>query len=297
MLLRLAPLLFVLFWSTGFIASKVGGEHAEPFTFLAVRFTLVLAILLTWAFVRKTEWPSRHTMGQAALTGMLIHTAYLGGVLWALREGMPAGLVAIVVSTQPILTGLLAGPLLGEWPGRRHWSGLVLGLAGVLLVLWPKLGNVSFGEALGPLALFSAVASLIGITLGTLNQKAHGMSGDLVALTIVQYAAAFASSLVLAMLFETMHVDWTVEFALALAWLVCVLSIGAIGLLLIMIRAREVTRVTSLFYLVPPTTALMAAAAFGENLNVIQIVGIGLVMAAVFVIRPLAGKTATPAQP
>ncbi len=293
MLLRFAPLLFVLLWSTGFIASKVGGHHAEPFTFLAVRFTMVLAILLPWALLSQTEWPPLRVMAQAALTGLLIHTAYLGGVLWALREGMAAGLVAIVVSTQPILTGLLAGPLLGEWPGRRHWTGLILGITGVLLVLAPKLGNVTFGEALGPLALASAVISLVGITLGTLNQKAHGMSGDLLALTIVQYAAAFASSLIFATLFETMRVDWTIDFALALAWLVLVLSIGAIGLLLLMIRAREVTRVTSLFYLVPPTTALMAAAMFGEQLNVIQIIGICLVMAAVFVIRPMAARTAT----
>lgn len=295
MLLRVAPLLFVLLWSTGFIASKVGGQHAEPFTFLSVRFTLVLGILLTWALLRKTVWPAPRAMALAALTGLLIHTAYLGGVLWALREGMAAGLVAIIVSTQPILTAVVAGPLLGEWPGRRHWLGLGLGLAGVVLVLWPRLVDVSIGEALGPLALASAIASLVGITLGTLNQKAHGMNGDLLALTIVQYAAAFVSSLVLALACETMQVDWTVEFALALAWLVFVLSIGAIGLLLIMIRAREVSRVTSLFYLVPPTTALMAAAMFGESLGSLQIVGILLVMAAVFVIRPMA--KAVPVKP
>ncbi|KUO60060.1 MAG: hypothetical protein APF80_08070 [Alphaproteobacteria bacterium BRH_c36] len=295
MLLRLAPLLFVLLWSTGFIASKVGAHHAEPFSFLAVRFAFVLAILLPWALMRKTVWPSRQVMVQAALTGLLIHTAYLGGVLSALREGMATGLIAIVVSTQPILTAVLAGPLLGEWPGRRHWAGLFLGLIGVILVLGPKLVDVATEEAISTLALVSVAASLLGITLGTLNQKAHGMSGDLVALTIAQYAAAFVSAFMLAAFTETMNIDWTLEFALALAWLVIVLSIGAIGLLMLMIRAREVSRVTSLFYLVPPTTALMAAGMFGETLGAVQVVGILLVMAAVFVIRPTA--QAVPVKP
>lgn len=290
MLLRVAPFLFVLFWSTGFIASKVGADHAEPFTFLSVRFALVLGLLVPWALLGKTSWPPLSILVQAGLTGLFIHTAYLGGVLWALREGMPAGIVAVIVSTQPILTALLAGPLLAEWPGRRHWIGLGLGLAGVLLVLAPKLAGVSLGEAIGAVGLISAIASLTSITLGTLNQKAHGMSGDLVALTIAQYTAALASSLVLAGLTESMHVHWTLEFALALAWLVVVLSIGAIGLLMIMIRAREVSRVTSLFYLVPPTTALMAAGMLGERLGIVQILGIVLVMLAVFVIRPMAPK-------
>lgn len=291
MLLRLAPLLFVLLWSTGFIASKVGAEFAEPFTFLTARFTLVLAILVPWALMVKTSWPTRNVMVHAALTGFLIHTVYLGGVLWALRENMPAGLIAIIVSTQPVLTGVLAGPLLGEWPGKRHWFGLVLGLAGVLLVLWPKIAGVKLGDSFGLVAFVSVTASLLAITLGTLNQKAHGMDGDLLALTVVQYAAALVSSLILAMFTESMQVNWTMDFVLALAWLVIVLSIGAIGLLLMMIRAREVTRVTSLFYLVPPTTALMAAAMLGEELSAIQIAGILLVMVAVFVIRPGTAKS------
>ncbi|MBU1209987.1 MAG: DMT family transporter [Alphaproteobacteria bacterium] len=288
MLLRLAPLLFVLLWSTGFIASKFGAQHAEPFSFLAVRFACVLCILVPWALMRKTAWPSRRVMVQAALTGLLIHTAYLGGVLAALREGMAAGLVAILVSTQPILTAVLAGPLFGEWPGRRHWAGLFLGMIGVMLVLGPKLGDVAANQAISTLALVSVSVALLGITVGTLNQKAHGMNGDLVALTIAQYAAAFVSAIVLAPFTETMQIDWTLEFGLALAWLVIVLSIGAIGLLMLMIRAREVSRVTSLFYLVPPTTALMAAGLFGETLGAVQVVGIMLVMAAVFVIRPMA---------
>ncbi|MCH9809111.1 MAG: EamA family transporter [Alphaproteobacteria bacterium] len=294
MLLRIAPVLFVLLWSTGFIGSKVGGEYAEPFTFLTIRFALVLALLLPWAIATRRDWPSPRIAIHAAMTGFLIHTVYIGGVLWALSEGMPAGVVAVIVSTQPILTAILAGPLLGEWPGPRHIAGLGIGLCGVLLVLGPKLSGSAAGDVLSLAALASVLAALAGITFGTLNQKRHGMSGSLLTLTIYQYAGAFISAAVLALSTETMKVDWTLEFWLATAWLVVVLSIGAILLLMMLIRASAVSKVTSLFYLVPATTALMAAIMFGEQLIGLQLVGIGLVMAAVFLIRPMA--TAAPRQ-
>ena len=295
MLLRIAPFLFVLLWSTGFIGSKVGAEYAEPFTFLTIRFALVLALLIPWALLTRIHWPARPVAWQAAVTGTLIHTIYLGGVMWALRDHMPAGIVAIVVSTQPILTALLAGPVLGEWPGRQHWIGLICGLVGVLLVLAPKLSfQAATTESFGIAALVGVFGALVGMTLGTLNQKMHGMSGDLLAVTIWQYVAAFITSAAAALASETMIVQWTPEFVAATAWLVIVLSIGAILLLMVMIRASAVSRVTSLFYLVPATTALMAAAMFGEELSYLQMTGIALVMAAVFVIRPMAGWTQVP---
>ncbi len=295
MLLRVAPFLFVLLWSTGFIGSKVGAEFAEPFTFLTVRFALVLALLIPWAVLAGIDWPKSAVVWQAAVTGILIHTIYLGGVMWALRDHMPAGIVAIVVSTQPILTALLAGPVLGEWPGRRHWFGLIFGLCGVLMVLAPKLSlQTATAGAFGTAALVGVFAALLGMTFGTLNQKLHGMSGDLLAVTIWQYVAAFIMAAVAAMASETMMVRWTPEFMLATAWLVVVLSIGAILLLMVMIRASAVSRVTSLFYLVPATTALMAAVMFGEELSYLQLTGIALVMAAVFVIRPMSGRTQIP---
>lgn len=291
MLLRVAPFLFVLLWSTGFIASKIGAEYAEPFTFLTVRFALVLALLIPWAVATGIEWPTTSAAWQAAITGFLIHTVYLAGVLWALRADMPAGIVAIIVSTQPILTAVLAGPLLGEWPSRRHWLGLGLGLCGVLLVLGPKLSLQTATGTFGTVALVSVFAALLGMTLGTLNQKRHGISGDLLAVTICHYIAAFLTAAVAAFATEKMSVSWTAEFLLATAWLVIVLSIGAILLLMVMIRSSAVSRVTSLFYLVPATTAVMAAAMFDEQLAYLQIAGITLVMAAVFVIRPMAGRT------
>ena len=287
MLLRIAPVLFVLLWSTGFIASKVGGEHAEPFTFLAIRFSLATVLLAPLMLF--DERPSARAARDAALTGALIHTAYIGGVMWALRLGMPAGVVAIIVCLQPLLTSLLAGPLLGERIDRRHWMGVALGLAGAVLVLAPKMalaGGIDTAPAapISLLAVIGAVAALIGITTGTLYQKAHGTTGDLPKLAFYQYVGAATVAAILSLATETRAVDWSTEFFMALAWLVVVLSLGAIGLLLMMIRASAVSRVTSLFYLVPVTTAVFAWALFGEQLTAVQGVGMVLVMLAVAMI-------------
>ncbi len=287
MLLRFAPMLFVLLWSTGFIGSKVIGEHAEPFTALSIRFGLVLLVLAPIAYF--VPRPTRQAARDAGIAGALIHALYIGGVMWALRDGMPTGIVAMVVCLQPVLTALLAGPLLGETVSLRHWGGLALGLAGVALVVGPKLAaSAPLGTSdMSPWAVPAAAIGLAAITLGTLWQKARGQSGDLRALAFWQYVGAMALSLVMALAFETMHVAWTMEFVLGMAWLVLVLSIGAIGLLLMLIRASAVSRVTSLFYLVPAVTALMAWAMFGERLGPVQLLGIALVMVAVLLIGSL----------
>lgn len=288
MLLRIAPVLFVVLWSTGFIATKIAGEHAEPFTFLAIRFTLV-AVLLAPLMLFGAR-PSPRAARDAAITGALIHTGYIGGVMWALRLGMPAGVVTIIVCLQPLLTSLLAVPLLGEHIGRRHWIGICLGLAGAALVLAPKLAlglGAGSAMAIGPMAVIASIGSLLCITAGTLYQKVNGTSGDLPKLAFYQYIGASSVAALLAFATETREVDWTHEFLLALAWLVVVLSIGAISLLLMMIRASAVSRVTSLFYLVPATTALMAWSLLGERLTLIQIAGMVLVMVAVAMIGAL----------
>jgi len=277
MLLRFAPFLFVLLWSTGFVASKAVTAHAEPFTFLVVRFAAVIALLAPVALAAPR--PTFVAARDAAITGMLIHAGYLGGVMWALSHGMSAGVVAIIVCLQPILTALLAAPFLDESITLRHWAGLAIGLLGVTLVVAPKLGIGA--TAITSAALISAVLALVSITLGTLFQKVRGQSGDLKVLVLWQYVGAFAVALPVALLTETMRIEWTREFIAALAWLVLVLSIGAIGLLLLLIRSSAVSRVTSLFYLVPAVTAVMAWALFGETLSAIQIAGLLLVMAAV----------------
>lgn len=288
MLLRIAPILFVILWSTGFIGTKIAGEGAEPFTFLAIRFSLV-TLLLAPVLLFGTQ-PSPRAARDAAITGALIHTGYIGGVMWALRIGMPTGVVTIIVCLQPLLTSLLAGALLGERIDLRHWLGIALGLVGAALVLAPKLILGLSAEAISaiqPLAILASLCSLVCITTGTLYQKMHGTTGDLPKLAFYQYVGATTVATVLAFATETREVEWTQPFVLSLIWLVVVLSIGAIGLLLMMIRASAVSRVTSLFYLVPATTALMAWAMLGENLTMVQIAGMVLVMVAVGMIGAL----------
>ncbi len=296
MLLRLAPLLFVLLWSSGFIASKAGSAHAEPFTFLAIRFTLVLLLLIPVVMAMRLPWPDRRSALSAMTTGVLIHSIYLGGVLWALRLDMPAGVVALIVATQPIFTALLAGPLLGEDINVRHWLGLGLGLLGVGLILSPKLLGVSpdqgFSGGLNAMTLLATALGLAGITIGTLNQKINGAEGHLLVLTVLQYVGALAITLPVAALTETMQVDWTLEFIVSLAWLVIALSIGAIGLLMLMIRASAVSRVTSYFYLVPAMTAFMAWIWFGEQMTPLQLAGVAFAMLAVLAIAKNSPRTA-----
>jgi len=277
MLLRLAPALFVILWSTGFIGSKLGAADAEPFTFLSLRFALAILVLLPVAVLRaslKQDWRKR---GHAAFAGALIHGGYLGGVFWAIRHGMPAGVAALIVSLQPILTSVLAGPLLGEKLAARHWVGLALGLLGALLIVGPKVGG--FDSGVNGATLAATLTALLAITLGTLYQKRFGAGVDLVGGAIWQYLGALAVVGGAAMLFETRAIIWSPKFILALGWLVFALSIGAILLLMLLIRQHAVSGVSGLFYLVPPCTALMAYFIFDERLAMLQIVGMALAIA------------------
>ena len=181
MLMRAAPLLFVVLWSTGFIGSKLGSSDAEPFTFLALRFLLVLAILLPVCLYMRRQAGGWHERGHAMVAGMLIHGVYLGGVFWAIRQGMPAGVAALIVSLQPILTSLLSGPLLGEKLSSRHWLGLALGLAGAFLILAPKLEQaVGGGTGINAATIIATVLALAAITAGTLYQKRFATRIDLI---------------------------------------------------------------------------------------------------------------------
>lgn len=285
MLLRLAPWLFVVLWSTGYIASKVGAGLAEPFTFLTLRFLIVLALLapLVWfAGGRLLPW---RDFTRAAFAGALIHAVYLAGVLWALRAGMPAGVAALVVSLQPIVTALLSGPLIGERVLARHWAGLVTGLAGAMLVLAPKT-DLAGAAGIGPWSIAACLGSLAAITAGTLFQKACCAHIDLRSAALPQYLGALAVAAIGALALETREVTWTPELWMALLWLAVALSIGAIGLLMLLIRENAVWRTSALFYLVPPTTAVMAWALFGETLTLVQVGGLVLVCAAVVMIEP-----------
>lgn len=288
------PAVFVLLWSTGFIGAKFGLPFAEPFTFLFIRFVLTLLLLIPLVLVMRIPWPSSPKLWtHIAISGLLVHGAYLGGVFYGIYLGMPAGLAALLVGLQPLLTAVFAGPLLGEQLSGRQWVGLGLGLMGISLVLGSKLEiGESLFDGFGISALLSVTAALIGISLGTLYQKRYCTSMPLLSGAIIQYLAAAALLGVGAMLFESRQVAWSSTFVLTLAWLVLILSIAAILLLMALIKKGEASRVASLFYLVPPVTALQAWWLFDERLPFLGLVGMLVaITGVVMVIRKPVNKT------
>ncbi|TVS00100.1 MAG: DMT family transporter [Rhodospirillales bacterium] len=273
-----APLLFVLLWSTGFLGAKFGLPYAEPATFLLLRFMLVTLLLVVVAVIVRAPWPRTwREVRHAAVVGVLIHGIYLGGIFAAIAQGVPAGLAALIAGLQPLLTAILAGPLLGEAVTARQWGGLTIGLLGVALVVWQQLGFAVADVA----GIAFCLAAVLGITFGTLYQKRHGAAMDLRTGAATQFTAAGLFMLVPALLFETMTVRWSGEFLFALLWLVLVLSIGAISLLYVLIRHGAAAKVASLFYLVPPVTALFAFFLFGETLGALALLGMALAVAGV----------------
>ena len=271
---RFIPATFVVLWATGFIGARYAMPWAEPFAFLSMRFTGAAILLVAIAVALGLKRPTRDEAMHAMVAGVLIHGVYLGGVFWAVHRGMPAGLVALIAGLQPLITAVMAGKLLGEKILPRHWVGLATGFAGVVVVLWPKLGELGSGITTETLA--ASIVSVLGITLGTIWQKRFASTGNLVATTVWQYVGGGALMVLAAALFETPTVVFNGELVFALAWLVLVLSIGAIFLLMVMIRDGEMSKVASAFYLVPAVTALMAWALFDEQLNLVQIIGMAI---------------------
>lgn len=281
-----APAVFVLLWASGFIGAKFGLPYAEPMTFLTVRMAAVVALLGLIALVMHPPWPTGAGMTHSAVVGLLVHGCYLGGVFVSIDLGLPAGFTALVVSLQPVLTSTLANRLLGERVVPRQWLGLALGLAGVYLVVRGR----TEGEA--PFAAWAAATvALVGITVGTLYQKRFGGGIDWRTGFLVQYAAS-GVLFALGALFvgESMIVRWTGEFLFALAWLVFVLSFGAIWLLYFLIRRQAATRMVSLFYLTPPITALMAWLLFEERLSPIALVGMAVCVVGVALVNWRVGE-------
>jgi drug/metabolite transporter (DMT)-like permease len=272
-----APVLFVLLWSTGFIGARYGLPYIEPLTFLAVRMAFVVLIMAAIVFIGGARVPNVHEVQHALVAGSLVHGLYLGGVFTAISQGVPAGISALIPGLQPILTSTIANRFMGETVTRMQWLGLALGLAGVLLVLHDR-NIVLAGSTLGWIASF---ASLIGITLGTLYQKHYCGAIDWRAGNLVQYIGAGVLFTLGAFAFETREVHWSGELIFALAWLVLVLSIAAIGLMYWLIRRSAATSFASLFYLVPVVTALFAFILFGERLDALSIVGMVICAAGV----------------
>jgi drug/metabolite transporter (DMT)-like permease len=266
------PLLFVVLWSTGFIGARLGLPHAPPLLFLLVRYAVVIAIMGSVAIVMRAPWPrGLAAWAHIGLAGLLIHGVYLGGVFVAISRGLPAGVASLVVGLQPLLTALIAGAWLGEPVTSRQWSGLLLGFVGVGLVVSAKFGS-TFGFA----ALWPALAALAGITLGTLYQKRYCPRFDWRAGVVAQFVPAALATALVSALVEPWHIAWTGDFVFALAWLVLVLSIGAITLLNHLIHTGDAVDVASLFYLVPPCTALLAWGLFGEKFGGVALAGMAL---------------------
>ena len=267
-----APVLFVLLWSTGFIGARYGLPYIEPLTFLAVRMAFVVLIMAAIAIIGRARVPDAREVQHALVAGSLVHGLYLGGVFTAISQGVPAGISALIPGLQPILTSTIANRFMGERVTAIQWFGLVLGLLGVVLVMHDRQ-IILAGSLLGWIASF---LSLIGITLGTLYQKRYCGAIDWRTGNLVQYIGAAALFSLGALAFETREIHWSGELIFALAWLVLVLSIAAVGLMYWLIRRSAATGFASLFYLVPAVTALFAFLLFGERLDGVSIFGMVL---------------------
>lgn len=275
------PMVFVFLWSTGFLGAKFGLPYVEPFTFLLIRFVLVSAILLAASAAFSAPWPqSWGAVGHIAVAGLLVQAAYLGGVFSAIDAGLSAGFAALIVGLQPVLTALFAGPLFSETITRRQWTGIALGLIGLLMVLGPRLGL----NAINYTGMGFAAIGLFGITAGTIYQKRFCADMDLRSGSAIQFISAGIVIGLLAVTTESMEVQVTGELIFAVTWLVIVLSIGAITLLTILIRRGAASKVASLFYLVTPVTALLAFFMFGEALGPIELAGIVVTSIGVFLV-------------
>jgi drug/metabolite transporter (DMT)-like permease len=277
---RAAPAIFVVLWSTGFIATKYVLNSAEPLSYLTIRMAVVVAMMAIIVVVARPPWPNRAGIFHSVVAGILVHGFYLGGTAVAIAHTIPAGLSALIPGLQPILTSTLANRWLGERVSAMQWTGLVLGLAGVVLILHnrPMSGEAGWGW------LASGV-SLVSITLGMLYQRRYCSKIDWRTGNLIQYIAVTIFFAIGAGLFEERVVHWTWEFVLSVAWLAVMLSIGSIGLLYWLIRRSAATSVASLFYLVPAVTALMAYVLFGERLDLIAIVGMIACAAGVFLVN------------
>jgi drug/metabolite transporter (DMT)-like permease len=281
-LVTLVPFIFVLLWSTGFIGAKFALPYIEPFNLLFIRMLLNLLVFAVLISVWKARWLTPKQIGHQMIVGLLVHAGYLGGVFAAIKLQMPAGLASLLVGLQPLLTAVLV--LFGGNTNlrRSQWSGLLLGIAGITLVLYGngKLGLLDF--SFWP--FFAALIALVSITTGTLYQKRFGGGADLLTASFFQYVASAIVMGVITWQFETGTVNWQLPLFLSLSWLVLGLSVSAVLLLLFMIREGEASRVSAYFYLVPPATAFEAWLLFGESFSLTALFGVGITVLGVYLV-------------
>jgi drug/metabolite transporter (DMT)-like permease len=281
---KLAPGLFVFLWSTGFIGVKYGIPYAPPFYFIAIRMAIAsLLLFIAISFLRKSQPLTRSILWPSTLIGLTLHGAYLGGCFFAVSRGMPAGVAALIVSLQPVLVSLFAAKYLNEPLRARAVLGLILGLAGLFVVVIPRI-NMTGDNAISLVAVAASVIGLLGGTSGTILQKKYGGAIPTLAGTSIQYAATALVLLVLALLFEEPNITWSPEFFGALTWLVLALSFGAILLLFFLLSHGSAASVSSLYYLVPAVTAIIAYFMFDEHISVISLIGTAITVVGVWLV-------------
>lgn len=291
MLKKLAPPLFVLLWSTGFIGVKYGIPYAPPFYFVAIRMSIAaLLLFIALAFLRRTQPITKEILWPSALIGLTLHGAYLGGCFFAVSRGLPAGVTALIVSLQPVLVSVFAAKYLGEPLKVRAIIGLVLGLIGLFVVVLPRI-NMTGTNAISMMAIGACVIGLLGGTSGTILQKKYGGAIPTLAGTSIQYAATAVVLLTLALIFEQPEIQWTAKFIGALTWLVLALSFGAILLLFFLLSHGSAASVSSLYYLVPAATAIEAYFFFNEHISPVSILGTLITVIGVWLVVGKAKET------
>jgi drug/metabolite transporter (DMT)-like permease len=277
---KFAPILFVALWSTGFVGAKYGLPYADPFIFLAIRVLIAAVILFAVAAIMKSPIAiGASAIRRSSLIGFFLHACYLGGVFFSISKGLPAGVAAVVTSLQPVLVSLLAVKVLGEQLRKRQVVGLILGLIGVVLVLAPSLER-----SIPITGVIGILVALVGSTTATLLQKKIGSGVPLIAGTAYQYLASGLVLAIAAMVTSGTHIQWSGKFITAFIWLIAVLSVGAILLLLWLLNQGSAASVSSLFYLIPPATALEAFFLFGEKVNTQGFIGIGITAVGVWLV-------------
>ncbi len=281
--LAMAPALFVFLWSTGWISARAAVIDSDPLTFLTVRFAGALAVFALLVVAVRAPWPTRSVdVAHAMMSGVLLHAFYLGGVWWAVGQGVPAGISAVIAATQPIMTAMLAPVLIRERISQRQWLGIALGFAGIALVLAPRIAAATGADfAKLQLALVVNLGAMLSVTLGTFYQKRFIPSGDLRTTAMLQYVGAAPVVLIAAYLLEPMRFTVSWSSMATLLWSVVAISLGAILLYLWLIREGAVSRSASLIYLVPAAAALEAWLLFGERMTMLQLAGIGITVAGV----------------
>ena len=291
LLISLAPMIFVVLWATGFVVARLSAGHVAPVWFLALRFPIAGVFMLALALWQKAPWPDAKGAFHACVAGALLHGLYLSPIYWAVANGLPAGVSALIVGLQPFLTAFMAAGILGEKISSRHWLGLGVGLLGIGLVLAPKLSFTLLG-GITPFTTALAVFGAVAIALGSVYQKKFASTLALATGGVWQYVGASLVAMLIALALGDFAFDGSVQSWAALGWAVIVLSIISILLLLMLINRGEVSRVSSWIFLVPAVSSLMTYALFGEKLSALQLAGMAVCGAAVFAVNGPAAKPA-----